>query len=198
VDENLRPIQTLRLAERGKLPQISSTDTGILSLKLEGQSRSYFGTPLTEVHPPIEKPQPGVGEIISSGDGSWQLSLTGDSLIETPRGGPPRTLADLSWVNPPCENRDLCQTDSSALHFQTVLGKKIRILITSRGVKFPLTPSFGLVPYFRAQVFDLNTGADVYREEDIIRPRERIAVLSPDGDRLVVSDGRYALVHPLD
>lgn len=198
VDENLRTIQTLRVAKRGGQAEIAATDTGILSITLDGQSHSYFGTPLTEVHPPIENSHSGTGEIVSTGDGSWQLTRTRDSLIETLRGGLPRTLADLSWVIPPCENHDLCQTDTTALQFQVVLGKKNRILITSHGVKVPITSSFGLVSNFRAQAFDLDTGAEVYREEDFFRPRERIAVLSPDGDRLVTSDGLSAIVHPLE
>lgn len=197
VDENLKTIQTIRVGRQRERPEISATDTGVLSITFDGQSRSYFGTPLKEVHPPVEYDQ-GAGEIVSTGDGSWQLRYAVNSLVETRRGAPPRTLADLSWVNPPCENRELCQSDSSALHFQTVLRKKNRVLITSRGVKIPLTSSFGLISYFRAQVFDLDTGGDIYREEDIIRPLERIAVLSPDGDRLIMSDGLSVLIHQLN
>jgi hypothetical protein len=196
LDEHLKPIQTLRIVKGGMPPDISVTDTGVLSLTLYGESHFYLGTPLKEIHPPRDNAQLN-GGVISSGDCSWQLSRNGSSLIETPRGGPPKKLADLSWVIPPCEDHDLCQTESSSVHFQIVLGKYDRILVTSLGAKFPLTSRFGLVVYFRAQVFDLNTGEPIYQEEDLIRPREHVAALSPEGDRLAVCDGPSVSVHRL-
>lgn len=196
LDDSLRPIQTLRFGSRKKTPEVAATDTGTLTLTSGEQSRSWFGTPLIETDTPHESPNPDAGQIISTGDGSWQLSYSGSSLVVTPRGGKPRTIADLSWVNPICDNRELCKTD--ALYFQVVLGKKKRVLITSLGTKVPVTLSFGLVHYFRAEIFDLDTGAEVYREEDFFRPKQRIAALSPNGDRLVISDGASAYIRLLN
>jgi hypothetical protein len=65
------------------------------------------------------------------------------------------------------------------------------------GTHVPVQGSFGLLPYFRVQVFDLDSGAEVYREEDEFRARDRVAVLSPGGDELVVCDGYTAAVHRL-
>lgn len=196
LDDSLRPVQTLRFGNRKKTPEVAATDTGTLTLTVGRQSRSYFGTPLKEIETPREGPKLDPAQIISAGDGSWQLSYSGNSLVATPRGGQPRVIADLSWVNPICENRELCKTD--ALHFQAVLGRKKRVMVTSLGTKVPVTLSFGLVSYFRAEVFDLDTGDEVYREEDFFRPKQRIAGLSPEGDRLVISDGTSAYLHLLN
>ena len=61
-------------------------------------------------------------------------------------------------------------------------GRKRRILVYSNGSKFPITDAAGLFPYFRLQVFDFDSGAELYREEDITRTGDRSATISPDGD----------------
>jgi hypothetical protein len=65
---------------------------------------------------------------------------------------------------------------------QVSTGRRRRVLIYSNGSQFPVTDAAGLFPYFRLLVFDLETGVELYREEDIVRT-DPGAVISPDGDR---------------
>jgi hypothetical protein len=197
LDTNLKTIQVLRAGRKSALPAITATDTGILSLSSNGHDTFYGGTPLREI--PAAPAIPGAAgeQIVSTLDGSWRLLREGNALIEARLGAQPRTFADLSWVIPPCGEQGRCQADDTATRYQTVLGKRNRVLVESTGTHVPIQGSFGLLPYFRVQVFDLDTGAEVYREEDEFRAREREAVLSPDGDIVVVSDGYSAVVHRL-
>jgi hypothetical protein len=55
----------------------------------------------------------------------------------------------------------------------------------------------GLLPYFRLQVFDFDTGTELYREEDIVRTGQRSAAISPDGDRLATTDCQRVVVRDL-
>jgi hypothetical protein len=197
LDKDLRTIQTLRISKHRGISSIGATDTGILSVATKGGTDLYAGTPLRKVDPGNSRPIPSGTEVVSTLDGSWELARVGNKLVQQRVGAQPRIFADLGWVTPSCERRDFCQADESTTHYQTVLGRKSRILITANGTKLPITTSFGLVSFFRIQVFDLETGAEVYREEDLLRARERSAVLSPDGDVLVVSDGETATIHNL-
>ena len=198
LDTDLKTIQTLRVGTKREFPAIAATDTGILSIEVAGRKTFYAGTPLRPVKPPPDPAASGDTQIVSTLDGSWRLLRQGDSLVEVREGARPRTFADLSWVIPPCRQHGLCEADDSSTHFQTVHGRRNRVLITSVGSRMPVTGTFGLLPYFRVQVFDLDTGAEVYREEDEFRARDRVSALSPDGDVVVVSDGYTAVVHRLD
>jgi hypothetical protein len=80
---------------------------------------------------------------------------------------------------------------------QVSTGRRRRVLIYSNGSKFPVTDAAGLFPYFRLQVFDLETGIELYREEDIVRTGDRGAAISPDGDRLATTDGQRVVVRDL-
>lgn len=197
LDGELRTIQRLRAGAKGDVPAIAATDTGILSVTVNDRTTWYAGTPLRQVEPPPVKPIPGSSEIVSMLDGSWEVLRRGNTLVEARAGAPPRTFADLSWLFQLCEGHELCEVDESATHYQTVLGKRNRILISSVGSRVPVTNSFGIMPYFRVEVFDLDTGGEVYREEELFRAKDRVAVLSPDGDVVVVSDGYTAVVHRL-
>jgi hypothetical protein len=198
LDTNLKTIQTVRVGAKRQFPVITATDTGILSIESNGRKDFFAGTPLRPVKPPPDPPASGDTQIVSTLDGSWRLLRQGNSLVEVRDGARPRIFADLSWVIPPCRQHGLCEADESSTHFQTVLGKRSRVLITSVGSRMPVTGTFGLLPYFRVEIFDLDSGAEVYREEDEFRARARVAVLSPDGDVVVVSDGYTAVVHRLD
>jgi len=76
-------------------------------------------------------------------------------------------------------------------------GKKQRVLVYSNGSKFPVTDAAGLFPYFRLQVFDVATGVELYREENIVRTGDRGAAISPDGDWLATTDGQRVVVRNL-
>ena len=198
LDTSLKTVQTLHLRRNSESPSITATDTGILTVTSRGRSTFYAGAPLRPIDPPPAHPHPpGQSQLISTLDGSWELLRQGSTLVESRPGVPPRTFADLSWILPPCAEKSLCQADDTATRYQTVIGRHNRILITATGQRLPIQGAFGLLPYFRAQVIDLDTGREVYREEDEFRARNRIAALSPDGDTLVVSDGYTAVVHPL-
>ena len=197
LDKCLKTIQKLRVARHGFISTISATDTGVLSIVAKSRTYNFAGSPLQQIDLETPKLIPEAKEIISTLDGSWELARTGNTLVQQRAGGQPRVLANLDWVVPSCQQRDSCQADESTIHYQTALGKKSRILITSSGNKVPITPAFGLIPYFRLQLFDLETGAEVFREEDLFRAREHSAMLSPDGDLLLVSDGEFASIHKL-
>jgi hypothetical protein len=197
LDKALQTIQTLRISRHGGIVSIQATDTGILSVVTKEGTHSYAGTPLRPVDLRPSRLIRGGDEVVSTLDGSWELARVNNTLVQQRAGAPSRVFVDLGWVAPSCEQRDFCQTDQSSIHFQTVMGKRSRILITASGTKVPVFSSFGLMPFFRMQVLDLETGAEVYREEDLFRARQRSAVLSPDGDLVVVSDGETATTHEL-
>jgi hypothetical protein len=70
-------------------------------------------------------------------------------------------------------------------------------LVYANGSKLPITDAAGLFPYFRLQVFDFDTGTELYREEYIVRTGQRSAAISPDGDRLATTDGQRVVVRDL-
>jgi hypothetical protein len=54
-----------------------------------------------------------------------------------------------------------------------------------------------LFPYFRIQVFDLDTGSELYREEDVIGTGHRSAAISPGGDLLATFYGHVVVIRKL-
>lgn len=198
-NSNLAAVESVVLPDcKGMPPSLSIQQEGTVavSLPLCGRRFLYGGTPLklqdeTEVSPANN------GQLIFGFADGRQLTKDGSSLIEVKQGSQTRTVASLAWAIPPCKKYEYCQGYDAPAYIQVSTGKRRRILVFSNGSRFPVTDAAGLFPYFRLQVFDLNTGAEIYREEDIFRTGQRSASVSPDGDLLAVFDGKSVIVHEL-
>lgn len=121
----------------------------------------------------------------------------GESLLCSNEHHGGEVVVSLKWVIPPCDRYVNCQAYDAGAGFQVSTGKFSRILALSNGSKFPVTDAAGLFPYFKVQVFDIETGQTVYREENILRTGECYASISPDGDRLAITDGRKVILRVL-
>ena len=124
----------------------------------------------------------------------WTIVRSGESLLCDDKDRGRRVVVRLNWVIPPCEDYVNCQAYDAGAEIQVSTGKFSRILVFSNGSKFPITDAAGLFPYFRLEVFDVETGQSLFREENILRSGERYASLSPDGDRLATTDGRKVII----
>lgn len=196
LNSSLAAAESVVLPHCRSTPGLSFDQEGAVtvSLQLCGRAFLYAGTPLklqdeTEVLPPNKF-------IFRFADGR-QLARDGSSLIEVKQGSQTRTVASLAWAIPPCKKYEYCQQYDAPAYIQVSTGKRRRILVFSNGSRFPVTDAAGLFPYFRLQVFELDTGAEIYREEDSFRTGQRSASVSPDGDLLAVFDGKSVIVHEL-
>lgn len=169
---------------------------GTVSVQVSGHVLKYGDVPLKLIDDTEAVPTSKAQLIFSFADGQ-RLMKDGDSLVAVRSGFQPRTVANLAWAIPACMKYAYCQEYDAGVHFQVSTSKKRRILVFSNGSLFPVTDAAGLFPYFRLQVFDLDTGAELYREEDRFRTGERSASISPDGDSLAVFDGKAIVFHRL-
>lgn len=167
-----------------------------LTVRIDGSDYIYGGTPLALLKQ--EKPsQSGtIKKVFTFADGQV-IVQDGESLNVHSEGHVARKIANLDWVIPPCGRYTYCQAYDAGVSVQVSTGEKRRILVYSNGSRFPITDAAGLFPYFRLQVFDFDTGMELYREEDITRTGKRGAAISPDGDRLATTDGQQVVVREL-
>jgi hypothetical protein len=197
LDDHLTVVQSFPLPKHRGFPILYGTEGG-LSVDTDGGSLDCDGTPLkcierkTGLQPDVD------GYLIHSFDDGRKLLRKDESLIETAPGASPKKIADLSWVSPHCEKYEYCQAYDAGTRYQVVNGKRRRVLIMSNGSKYPITDAAGLFPFFRIQVFDLDVGSEIYREEDVLRTGHRSAVISPDGDLLATFNGLETVIHHLD
>jgi hypothetical protein len=199
VNRDLTAIESVVLPHYRGMPFLGTEREGIaqegtVSVQTAGHELMYGGEPLkllkeTEVAAASE------AQLIFRFADGRQLMKDGDSLIEVKTSSQSRTVAALSWAIPPCKKNEYCQAYGAGVHFQVSTGNKRRILVFSNGSQFPVTDAAGLFPYFRLQVFDLDTGAELCREEDSFRTGDRSASVSPDGDLLAVFDGKTIIVY---
>lgn len=177
---------------------IQQEGTVTVAEPLCGRRFLYGGTPLKLLdEDAVEVPPANNARFIFRFADGQKLMKDGSSLIEVNQGSPTRTVASLGWAIPPCKKYEYCQGYDAPAYIQASTGKSRRILVFSNGSRFPVTDAAGLFPYFRLQVFDLITGAEIYREEHSFRTAQRSASLSPDGDLLAVFDGKSVVVHEL-
>jgi hypothetical protein len=197
LDDHLRPVQSIPLPAGRGFPVLSVYAPGILEIKRDGRTVLYKGDPLEPVEIAAAVPPDGVYPIFHLDDGTL-LGKRGSSLVEVSPDAVPKSLADLSWVVPPCMKYEYCQDYNAGTSYQTVAAQKSRVLIWSNGSRLPVTDAAGLFPYFRVAVFDLSAGHEIYREEDSFKTGRRGAAISPNGDLLITYDGSAVIVHKLD
>jgi len=196
-DKSLTPIQTLKLPPHRFIPAVRRMDQqGAVTLSMEGKNYTYGGTPLALLNQG-QPDQRGVSKKVFSFSNGQTITQEGEVLKLEGEGDAARTIANLNWVMPPCGRYMNCQAYEAGASIQVSAGRKRRVLVYSNGSRFPVTDAAGLFPYFRLQVFDLDTGAELYREEDIVRTGDRGAAISPDGDRLATTDGQKVVLHSL-
>jgi hypothetical protein len=201
VNRDLASIESVVLPHYPGVPFLGIEREGIaqegtVSVQTACHELMYGGEPLKLLKETAVAPASEAQLIFRLADGR-QLMEDGDSLIEVKSGSQGKTVANLSWAIPPCKKNEYCQAYDAGVHFQVSTGKKRRILVFSNGSRFPVTDAAGLFPYFRLQVFDLDTGAELYREEDSFRTGVRSASVSPDGDLLAVFDGKTVILYRL-
>jgi hypothetical protein len=196
-DKDLTSIQSLELPPHRFMPTILRSDQqNAVTVTMDGNNYIYGGTPLALLKQG-EPRQTGPITRVFSLTGGQVIIQDGESLNVQSEGHAIRKIASLEWVIPPCGRYMYCQAYDAGTSIQVSTGWKRRILVYSNGSKFPITDAAGLFPYFRLQVFDFDTGTELYREEDIVRTGERSAAISPDGDRLATTDGQKVVVRDL-
>jgi hypothetical protein len=196
-DKSLNAIQSLELPPHRFMPSIQRIELqGTVTVSLDGKNYTYGGTPLSLLNRE-QSSQRGTSKRLFTFTSGQTITQDGEVLNLEDDGKAPRTIASLDWVLPPCGRYMYCQAYDAPASIQVSTGKKQRVLVYSNGSKFPITDAAGLFPYFRLQVFDVATGAELYREENIVRTGDRGAAISPDGDWLATSDGQRVVVRNL-
>jgi hypothetical protein len=195
-DKDLTSIQSLELPPHRFPPTIRSDRQNAVTVTQDGNDYIYDGTPLALLKQEKLSSRGATKIVFSFSDGQM-IVQDGESLNVQSEGHAIRKIASLEWVYPPCGRYTYCQAYDAGFNIQVSTGGKRRILVYSNGSKFPITDAAGLFPYFRLQVFDFDTGTELYREEDIVRTGDRSAAISPDGDRLATTDGQRVVVRGL-
>lgn len=194
---NLNAIQSLDLPPHRFYPSIQRIDLqNTVTVSMDGRNYNFAGAPLALMEQPEHDVQSSGKKVFNFTDGK-AIVLDGESLKLVSEGQPVRKIASLEWVIPPCGRYTNCQAYDAGTSIQVSTGRKRRILVCSNGSRFPVTDAAGLFPYFRLQVFDFDSGTELYREEDITRTGYRSAAISPDGDRLATTDGQKIVVYNL-
>lgn len=194
---DLKPLQTLELPAHRFYPIIQHSDRqGTVTVSIDGKEYSFAGTPLAPFQQPaLSQKLPSKGAFTFSN--GQVIVRDGEFLNVENEGLPPKRIASLEWVIPSCGRYTYCQAYDAGTSIQVSTGRKRRILVYSNGSKVPITDAAGLFPYFRVQVFDLSSGAELFREENITRTGDRSAAISPDGDRMATTDGQKIVIHNL-
>ena len=164
---------------------------------MDGKDYKFSGNPLAILKQQPEVLQRGNSKRIFTFSDGRSLLRMGEALVLESAGHPVRKISGLEWVIPPCGRYTYCQAYDAGTSIQISTGRKRRILVCSNGSRFPITDAAGLFPYFRLQVFDFDTGAELYREEDITRTGDRSAAIDPDGERLATTDGEKVVIYDL-
>jgi hypothetical protein len=196
-DKGLTPIQSLELPPHRFMPMIPGSDQqNAVTVRIDSNNYTYGGKPLALLKQEEPSQTGAIKRVFTFTDGQV-LVRDGESLNVQSEGHTVRKIASLEWVIPPCGRYTYCQAYDAGVGIQVSTGEKRRILVYSNGSKFPITDAAGLFPYFRLQVFDFDTGTELYREENIIRTGLRGAAISPEGDRLATTDGQTVVVRDL-
>lgn len=196
-DKSLTSIQSLELPPHRFAPVIRRMDQqNMVTLSMEGKDYIYGGTPLALVEQK-EQSQRGVNQRVFRFTNGQTITQDGETLNLESDGHAIRKIASLDWVYPTCRRYLYCQAYDAGFNIQVSTGKRRRILVYSNGSKVPVTDAAGLFPYFRLQIFDLEAGTELYREEHIVRTGDRGAAISPDGDRLATTDGQRVVIRRL-
>lgn len=196
-NRTLTAIQSLRRPRQKAPPSLSVHQQGTVSISFpDGEGYLYGVSPLKLLKVGASSQTGPDQPVFKFADGQTVIR-SGESLISSGGRNSSRTVMSLKWVIPPCGRYVNCQAYGAGFHFQVSTGKNRRILVISNGSKFPVTDAAGLFPYFRLQIFDLNTGKTLYRREEFLRTAERYASISPDGDRLATTDGKKVIIRVL-
>jgi hypothetical protein len=196
-DRSLNAIQSVELPpHRFTTSMLRSELQGTVTVSIDGENYTYGGTPLSLLNRE-QSSQRGTSKRLFTFTNGQTLTQDGEVLNLVDDGGAPTKIASLHWVLPPCGRYTYCQAYDAQASIHVSTGKKQRVLVYSNGSKFPVTDAAGLFPYFRLQVFDLGTGAELYREANIVHTGDRGAAISPDGDWLATSDGERVVVRNL-
>jgi hypothetical protein len=197
LDDRLAIIQTLSFPDQSKPSSHFLSSDGPDRVRASGPNGSFVfgGTPLLYLRfDPSEGYQAGHPQLIYTRVDGRQLVREANQLSERQNGVTLRKIASLDWVIP-CDKS--CQAYDAGTAFEVATTKEHRILVISNGSRFPVTDAAGLFPYFRLEVFDLDTGAEIYREEYVTKTGQRSAALSPDGDLLAIFSDDSILVRKL-
>lgn len=196
-DRSLTPIQSLKLPPHRFTPSTQNVNQeGKVTVSMDGINFTFGGTPLALLDREHSS-QHGSNKIFFRFLNGQTVVQDGEALNLESEKSSVKKIASLNWVLPPCGRYMYCQAYGAGAHMQVSTGKRRRVLIYSNGSVFPVTDAAGLFPYFRLQVFDLETGVELYREEDIVRTADRGATIRPDGDRLATTDGHRITVRNL-
>lgn len=192
-DKSLTTIQLLELPPHRFMSSMQRTDEqGTVVVSLDGRDYIYGGTPLAMLSQGQPSQRGTTKKLFSFANGQT-ITKDGEVLNLEGDGQATKKIASLDWVLPDCERYMYCQA-YAPVSIQVSAGRKQRVLVYSNGSKFPITDAAGLFPYFRLQVFDVATGVELYREENVVRTGDRGAALSPDGDWLATTDGQRVVV----
>ena len=196
-DKSLTPIQSLELPPHRFMPSIQRIEQqGTVTVSVDGKNYAYGGTPLALLNRE-QSTQRGTSKKLFTFTNGQTITQEGEILNLEDNGKATRKIVSLDWVLPACGRYTYCQAYDAQASIQVSTGKKQRVLVYSNGSKFPVTDAAGLFPYFRLQVFDVATGVELYREENIVRTGDRGAAISPDGDWLATTDGQRVVVRNL-
>ena len=194
----LASVQSVELPPHRFYPSVQRLDQqGAATVSIDGKDYKFGGTPLALLNQQPEAQQKGERKRIFTFNDEKVIAQEGEALVLESAGHQIRKIASLEWVTPPCGRYTYCQAYDAGTSIQVSAGRKRRILVCSNGSRFPITDAAGLFPYFRLQVFDFDTGAELYREEEITRTGDRSAAIDPDGDRLATTDGEKVVIHNL-
>ena len=186
----LASMQSVGLPPHRFYPSIQRLDQqDAVTVSMDGKAYRFGGTPLELLNQP-DLQQRGASKGAFTFEDGQVIVLDGESLRVESAGHPIRKIASLQWVTPSCGRYIYCQAYDAGTGLQVSTGRKRRILVYSNGSRFPVTDAAGLFPYFRLQVFDFDSGAELYREENKTRTGDRSAAISPDGDRLATTNGQ--------
>ncbi len=198
-DQTLTPVQALELPQHRFTGTFFIHKQGTVTVILDGRELLLYGdTPLRLLGQDDLSPAKRRWPDFEFADGQ-RIIRDGESLNMQTQGRADRTIANLDWVLPPCKAKGYvnCQAYDAGTTIHVSTGRKRRVLVFSNGSRFPVTDAAGLFPYFRLQVFDVDSGKQVYREEYVTRTGVRYACISPDGDRLATTDGQTIIIRSL-
>lgn len=195
-DQALTPIQVLELPQHRFPPRVLVHKQSMATVLLNEGTFLYGGVPLRLLGPDDISAKIGGWPGFEFDDGQTILKNE-ESLDLRAKNGNTTKVGSLEWVIPPCKDYVNCQAYDAGTHIEVSSGQKKRVLVISNGSRFPITDAAGLFPYFRLEIFDIDSRRSVYREEHITRTGERYACISSDGDLLATTDGRTVVLRKL-
>jgi len=158
--------------------------TGGVELKSNQSVYRFEGLPLKLVDISAMSAGLTTDQVIHA-EGGKRL-LRGKNWLIEDDGPTKRNLVNLDWITS-CNH--FCQEYEAGVSFALPLNDPSRILIQSNGSRFPITDAAGLFPFFRVAIFDLRSGAELFRRQYVTRTGLRYAAISPDGKTLALFNG---------